>query len=112
MITGDHFKVYRLPLLVHVIAAIVGSIAANLWATRENWHLDLTASGVYSIRENTKELLHALKDPVNVTFFYDVRSQQMRDAKSILERFSKHSDELRILTVDPILEPSIARKHD
>lgn len=99
-------------LVLPVLTTLLVCIAANLWSARFNWYFDLTSSGVFSISENAKTLLRNLDARVHVLFFYDIRSQAMRDAKSILEHFSRYSPQFQFTAVDPMLQPSIARQYD
>ena len=64
-------------LALPVVALAAAAAAANAWSVRSAWRLDLTSAGVFTISDQTRAVLAALKQPVTVVFFYDSRSKAM-----------------------------------
>ena len=64
----------RAALVLPTLAIVAAAAAINLWAVAHPLRIDLTSGGVYSIGPQTQQVLKALHEPVQVTFFYDLRS--------------------------------------
>ena len=71
----------RLKFLLPGLALGVAAVAVNQWALDHPKRWDLTSAGVYSIGPQTRRVLDELQQPVAVTFFYDLRSKEMNDAR-------------------------------
>ncbi|MGR8920866.1 MAG: DUF7088 domain-containing protein, partial [Gammaproteobacteria bacterium] len=102
----------RLPRhLLPVVA--VGAVAAvlNLWAVRAPLRVDLTSGGVYTIAPETRAVIERLERPVEVTFFYDLRSRAMTDARFMLEQIAAASPLITLVSHDPVLDPAAAERH-
>ncbi len=95
------------------IAAIIAVVvAANLVAVKHPLRWDLTSAGVYTIGPETRDVLKALRAPVDVVFFLDVRDRSMQDAKRLLEQYAAETPLFRLRTADPHQEPGVARRYD
>lgn len=101
----------RLSLLLPPCALLSLVVAVNLLALAHNGRLDLTDAGVYSIGETTRRVLQELEAPVRVTFFYDLRSKALLDAKALLERYAEVTSLVEVEAVDPALQPALARRY-
>ena len=100
----------RLKFLVPALALAAVAVAINLWALDHPKRWDLTSAGVYSIGPQTQRVLDELKQPVAVTFFYDLRSKEMNDARALLEQYAARSSRFTVRTFDPALAPAEARR--
>lgn len=85
-------------------------VAVNLWTARSPLRLDLTSTGAYSIGPESRRVIDAVRDPVTVTFFYDLRNKAMQDSKALLEQYGVNPL-ITVRTIDPMLQPAEARRH-
>jgi ABC-type uncharacterized transport system involved in gliding motility auxiliary subunit len=53
-----------------VVVLIIGFVLVNWLATFSTARVDLTAGSVYTLSDATRNILHRLKEPVHVRFFY------------------------------------------
>lgn len=103
-------KLSRLALLLPAAAILAAAGAINLWAVQHPTRLDLTSGGVYSIGPQTRQVLAALKEPVTVTFFHDLRSKEMNDALALLRQYAAQQPLLGVKAFDPAIAPAEARR--
>lgn len=100
----------RLGFLLPALALATLAVALNLWALDHPRRWDLTSAGVYSIGPQTRRVLDELRQPVAVTFFYDLRSREMTDARALLEQYAARNRLLTVRSFDPALAPAEARR--
>ena len=100
----------RLKFLLPALALAVAAIALNQWVLAHPKRWDLTSAGVYSIGPETKRVLDELHQPVVATFFYDLRSKEMSDARALLEQYAAQNRLLTVHSFDPALAPAEARR--
>ena len=100
----------RLKFLVPALALAAAAIAVNQWALDHPKRWDLTSAGVYSIGPQTRRVLDELQQPVAVTFFYDLRSREMNDARALLEQYAAQTRAFTVRSFDPALAPAEARR--
>ena len=100
----------RLKFLVPALALLAAAIALNQWVLDHPKRWDMTSAGVYSIGPQTQRVLDELPQPVAVTFFYDLRSKEMNDARALLEQYAAQTRRLTVQSFDPALAPAEARR--
>jgi ABC-type uncharacterized transport system involved in gliding motility auxiliary subunit len=100
----------RLKFLLPALALGVAAVAVNQWALAHPKRWDLTSAGVYSIGPQTRRVLDELQQPVAVTFFYDLRSREMNDARALLEQYAAQNRAFTVRSFDPALAPAEARR--
>ena len=100
----------RLKFLLPALALGVAAVAVNQWALDHPKRWDLTSAGVYSIGPQTRRVLNELQQPVAVTFFYDLRSKEMNDARALLEQYAAQNRAFTVRSFDPALAPAEARR--
>ena len=96
--------------LLPALALTAAAIAVNQWVLAHPKRWDLTSAGVYSIGPQTQRVLDDLRQPVVATFFYDVRSKEMNDARALLEQYAARNRQLTVHSFDPALAPAEARR--
>lgn len=104
-------KAALLTVWLPVLAVLVLCIALNQWALRYPMRADLTAAGLYSISPETKKVLDRIREPVRITYFYDLKHRTMQDGKALLRQYGDRNPLLEIEVVDPSMQPSVARRH-
>ena len=101
----------RAALVLPALALVAAAAAINLWAVAHPQRIDLTSGGVYSIGPQTRQVLQALREPVQLTFFYDLRSKEMSDARALLKQYAALTPLLTVNTFDPAIAPAEARRY-
>ncbi|MEE8885111.1 MAG: Gldg family protein [Eubacteriales bacterium] len=96
-----------------IAVAIAVAIFANLAASQLPDSLksvDLTASGMYSITDDTKELLADLEDDVTI---YVLNSENDADntIKKLVENYAAESDHITVEYVDPVANPTFVTQY-
>lgn len=96
--------------LLPALALAAVAVAVNQWVLAHPKRWDLTSAGVYSIGPQTQRVLDELRQPVVATFFYDVRSKELNDARALLEQYAARNRQITVHSFDPALAPAEARR--
>jgi ABC-type uncharacterized transport system involved in gliding motility auxiliary subunit len=91
---------------VVVVLAIL--VAINYLGTRHNRRFDLTAAKQFELSDQTKKVLHDLKEPVKVTVF--ARTEEFQRFRDRLDEYSYQSKLLQVEYVDPEKQPALAQR--
>ncbi|HUH58852.1 MAG TPA: DUF4350 domain-containing protein [Candidimonas sp.] len=97
-------------VMLPILAVASLLFALNIWAYKNLGRLDLTSAQVYSISPETRRIIAQVKQPVNVTWFYDLRNKSMVDALDLLKQYQKANPLIQVRGVDPGLHPALARQ--
>ena len=92
-----------LALMVFFVAGSL--VLVNYIASRHSHRIDLTPEKIYTLSEQTVQVLGKLAGPLRVTVFY--RPQEKQEIKDVLELFSRASDQFIYELLD--LEKNPAR---
>ena len=98
------------------MALVVGIVLlANAISVRVNHRFDLTGLAQFTLTTQTKEVLAALQEPVEVISFFnpaDPRLTGIRDfGRDLLAEYRTHTDRLTVRSEDPELRPDLARRY-
>jgi ABC-type uncharacterized transport system involved in gliding motility auxiliary subunit len=95
-------------LFVQIIAAITLVVMINWLTTRHYMRFDWTRAHYYRLADKTKQVLHALKEPVDVVVFIPTTEERglaakvLEDARNLLKEMQfVGGDKLRVENVDP-----------
>ena len=102
--------VRRLALWLPFMAVAALLLALNLWAARHLGRVDLTAQRLYSLAPESLEVARRIDEPVEVTWFYDLRNKSMVDALELLRQYQRANPLIQVRGVDPALRPAEARE--
>ena len=92
------------------VIVIVAVILVNLFVDRMDIQVDLTASGKYSLTEETITMLESLED--DITIYYLASSgSSIPWFDTIFSKYVKHGKNIELVTVDPIMNPTFAAKY-
>lgn len=93
-------------------AAIVGILAlVNVVASNRHQRWDLTASGEFTLSDQTLQVLANLPLPVHANAFFAVREGGSREAQDRLAEYEVRSNgKLTVETIDPVLDPARAQQ--
>jgi ABC-type uncharacterized transport system involved in gliding motility auxiliary subunit len=92
---------------VLVVLAIL--VAINYLGTRHNRRFDLTAAKQFELSDQTKKVLHDLKEPVKVTVF--ARTDEFQRFRDRLDEYNYQSKLLQVEYVDPEKKPALAQRY-
>jgi len=92
---------------VLVVVAILGAI--NYLGNRHNKRWDLTAAQQFSLSDQTKKVLHDLKEPVKVRVF--ALSDQFQRFRDRLDEYASESKQLSVEYIDPDKKPAVAQQY-
>jgi ABC-type uncharacterized transport system involved in gliding motility auxiliary subunit len=79
-------------------------------SNRHNTRKDLTATGLFSLAEQTKSILNNLNKEVKIFAFYKKSDELM--AKDLLDEYAYRSRFIKYEFVDPNEKPQIARRYN
>ena len=91
------------PLFVILLLAAVGLL--GYLSTQYRTSFDWTASGRHTLSSDTREMLSALSEPIEVTVFASTDEAVRRQIAATLQKYQDLSGQLRVAYVDPQLEP-------
>jgi gliding motility-associatede transport system auxiliary component len=105
-------RLRRLSALAYVagiVAATLGVAAlANVALVLHDAHFDLTREGVFTPSRQAEEVVDRLGRDVKLTYFYQSQNQEGRRAKDMVEVLGRRNPHLRVRTVDPDKQPTVA----
>ena len=81
-------------------------------AERHPWRVDLTETGVFTLMEQTRNVLKSLDKPVAIKAFFQTASQEQNKAKDLLDTYTYFSKQVSYEFVDPDRQPEIARRYE
>lgn len=94
--------------IVIVIAVLLNLLVSNISTAYTN--VDTTQSGLYSVSEQTKDLISSLEN--EVTIYYIATSDYRSDYVSkLLDKFASCGSKLKVKTIDPDVEPNFASQY-
>ena len=107
---------YGANIAVMTIAFFIIVILINFLLFRSPTRIDVTATRVFSLSQQTEKVLEALEKPVRANAFFvpsDTRTAfDMQQAEDLLNEFSRRSSNFTYRFVDPELNRSVAVQYD
>jgi ABC-type uncharacterized transport system involved in gliding motility auxiliary subunit len=97
----------NMAVMVLAVLGILGT--ANYLANRHSKRWDLTKNRRYSLSEQTRKILGALKSDVKLSYFQ--RSADMAAGQDRLKQYEAESSKLKVEYVDPLRNPAKAREY-
>jgi ABC-type uncharacterized transport system involved in gliding motility auxiliary subunit len=86
---------------------LIGVLVALAWlSVRYPLRHDMTSAGLFSLSEQTVQMLRRLERPVHITFFND---PMMRETTELYQLMAAQSDKVTVEFYDPMLNPAQAR---
>jgi hypothetical protein len=94
---------------VGIAAAALGLVAvANVALVLHDAHFDLTREGVFTPSAQAETVVDRLHQDVALTYFYQAQDQAGRRAKDMVQVLGRRNPHLRVRTIDPDKQPSVA----
>jgi ABC-type uncharacterized transport system involved in gliding motility auxiliary subunit len=84
-------------------------VAINYLSTRHNRRWDLTAAHQFSLSDQTKKVLHDLKEPVKIRVF--ARSDEFQRFRDRLDEYTYQSKQVSAEYIDPEKKPGMAQQY-
>ena len=97
--------------LVMSLAFVGILVLINLLSARHHKRFDLTATQEYSLSPQTRQVLHSLEQPVQITAFMGGAYSNAQPFEDLIKEYTAQSAQLRYEIVDPDLKPSLARQY-
>jgi len=91
------------------LAGVGVAVLANLALTLHDVHFDLTREKVYTPSAAAMRAIDELSSPVTVTYFYRSQEAEARRTRDLLLIMARRNPQLKVVTVDPDREPTLAR---
>jgi hypothetical protein len=105
-------RLRRLPALAYVCGIVVATLAllalANVALVLHDAHFDLTREGVFTPSAQAENVVDRLRRDVKLTYFYQAQDQAGRRAKDMVEVLGRRNPHLRVRTIDPDRQPTVA----
>jgi ABC-type uncharacterized transport system involved in gliding motility auxiliary subunit len=91
-----------------VVAGIL--VGINYIASRQNWRKDLTASGSFTLAEQTKKILGSLEHPVSIKVF--TKSDDFDRFRDRLNEYQYVSKKVNVEYIDVYKRPAVAGQYE
>jgi ABC-type uncharacterized transport system involved in gliding motility auxiliary subunit len=98
------YAAYATTYILIILAVLV---VANFLANRYNKTLDATANKRYSLSDQTKKIVHDLKQDITIQYFD--KPTGMQAGKDLLDRYALLSPKVHVEYVDYLKKPQLAR---
>ena len=103
---GSMMRQRKAAIALQTIGLVGIVIAVAYLSLRFPYRLDMTESGLFSLSEQTEQMLKQLEKPVHITFFHD---PLMRETVEFYELIAAQTDQVTVEFHDPMLSPAQAR---
>jgi hypothetical protein len=108
-------RLRRLPALVYgagVVVATLGlALLANVALTLHDAHFDLTREAVFTPSKQAADVVDRLGHDVTLTYFFQSQDPEGRRAKDMVEVLGRRNPRLRVRTIDPDKQPTVANTY-
>ena len=94
-----------------VAAAAAVTLLSNIALYRHDTHFDITRSHAFTPAPETRRVIDALAEDVELTYFYQKQNPAGRAAKRMIEIMSRRNPKLHVRTVDPDQYPGLASQY-
>ncbi|HEY7436729.1 MAG TPA: Gldg family protein [Methylomirabilota bacterium] len=94
-----------------VAAAAAVTLLANVALYRHDAHFDITRSRAFTPAPETRRVIDALGEDVDLTYFYQKQNPAGRAAKRMVEIMGHRNPRLHVRTVDPDQYPGLASQY-
>jgi len=94
-----------------VVGALAVIIVINVLVDQVPGKLDLTQNKIYTLSPETYKLLDSLKSDVTITTVGKPGSED-QTVKSVLQRYAAHTGHIKLVTIDPDLNPGWSKQYD
>src|SRR5262249_13259192 len=96
------------PAAFVIAAALAVVILANVALFRHDAYLDLTREKAFTPSAEARDLLSALKEPVDVAYFYQKQNPGARALATMLGQLERQNANFRVQLIDADQNPALA----
>jgi hypothetical protein len=89
-------------------AALTVAILANVALFRHDGYLDLTREKAFTPSSEARDLVRALKEPVDVAYFYQKQNPGARALTTMLSQLERQNPNFRVQLIDADQSPALA----
>ena len=105
-------RLRRVPSLVYSAGIVVVTLGlaalANVALVLHDAHFDLTREAIFTPSPQAEAVVDRLNQDVKLTYFYQAQDQAGRRARDMMEVLGRRNKRLRVRTIDPDKQPSVA----
>jgi len=94
-----------------VVATLGLGVLANVALVLHDAHFDLTREEIFTPSAQAANVVDHLRQDVKLTYFYQSQDQEGRRAKDMVEVLGRRNPRLRVRTVDPDKQPTVANTY-
>ena len=107
--SGRKFKTGAYTTALSVVVIII-IIVVNLVVSKMNLQIDLSSQSMFTLTEDTKNLLKGLED--DITIYYVVsQGNETKEFENIAKLYDSASNKIALEDKDPVLYPNFASKY-
>jgi len=107
---GKRSTVYILITSVITLGLLALLGAVNFLAHQHKVEVDLTREQIFTLADQSRQLVDGLDQPVTVTAFYRKDEPEAVALTDLVERYQLHSDQIKFNLVDPDQHPELVEK--
>jgi ABC-2 type transport system permease protein len=93
------------------LIVVVGLVLVNLLAGQIPLEIDMTENNLFSLSEQTEDILNGLEQPITVYALFETGEENQRIVE-VLRRYERKSPLVQLEYVDPELNPGFTGKYD
>ncbi|GAW90981.1 DUF7088 domain-containing protein, partial [Calderihabitans maritimus] len=97
--------------LIYTLAVLGIIVLLNVLANRFTWRLDWTEGKIYTLSEQTREVLARLDREVKIIGFFRSGSEEAERFEDLLAEYNHQNPRVSYRIVDPEQNPSLAQKY-
>jgi ABC-2 type transport system permease protein len=94
-----------------IVAALAVVIAVNLLVDQIPWKLDMTENQLFSLSEQSKQILRDLKTDVNLTLLSKAGQENLVVTETLV-KYAQASPHIKFKTIDPDRNPTWAKPYE
>ncbi len=98
--------------VVTSVAFIGVLVYVNYVSLKNNYEVDLTETGRFTLSTQTIDVLEDLTEPVQIMGFFRAGDYRWAIAHDYLERYSRYTNFISYKLLDPALEPELAKSYN
>ncbi len=90
-------------ILIAIVSGII--VFANYFALKNGGRIDLTKDKLFSISDQTKQILGTIEGEVQIIGFFKEVGLDRKEFLTLAKQYEKYSDKIKLQMVDPDKSP-------
>lgn len=108
----SRFWTYGSNSIISILFFLGIIVFVALIAERHPWRVDLTETGVFTLSEQTRNILKGIDKAVNIKVFLATAAPDESKIRDLLETFQYNSKNFTFEFIDPDRNPEVARRYE